>query len=165
MRKYLSAISVFIALSILPFTTAAPVKVEEPPGLNKRPTFVSDEVIIKFKKDFDLTSLDLDNFGVANYKKLTHGTDKHIKKHGIDRLYLLQVKDLGKTLKGLRQHPQVEYAEPNYIVHTLSIPNDPAFSLLYGLNNTGQQEVHLMLILMGRKPGILKLETFQLLSQ
>jgi len=140
MRKYLfSAISLFIALSILPLTTAAPVKEDKPSrGSDKRPAFVSDEIIIKFKKGFDLTSSDLDNFVVANYKKLAHRTNKHIKKHGIDRLYLLQVKDLRKTIKRLRQHPQVDYAEPNYIVHTLSIPNDPDFSLLYGLNNTGQ---------------------------
>jgi len=34
--------------------------------------------------------------------------------------------------------PEVEYAEPNYIVHADAIPNDPDFSKLWGLNNTGQ---------------------------
>ncbi|MBI1871608.1 MAG: S8 family serine peptidase [Chlamydiae bacterium] len=32
----------------------------------------------------------------------------------------------------------VDYAEPDYIVQTMAIPNDPSFSSLYGLNNTGQ---------------------------
>lgn len=35
-------------------------------------------------------------------------------------------------------HPDVEYAEPNYIVHTTAIPNDPRFGELWGLQNTGQ---------------------------
>jgi len=32
----------------------------------------------------------------------------------------------------------VEYAEPNYIVRKATIPNDPDFNMLWGLNNTGQ---------------------------
>jgi thermitase len=32
----------------------------------------------------------------------------------------------------------VAYAEPNYILRTQAIPNDPLFSQLYGLHNTGQ---------------------------
>ncbi|MCK4236778.1 MAG: S8 family serine peptidase, partial [Candidatus Krumholzibacteria bacterium] len=35
--------------------------------------------------------------------------------------------------------PRIEYIEPNYIVHTLDVfPNDPYFSQLWGLHNTGQ---------------------------
>src|SRR2546425_2329549 len=38
-----------------------------------------------------------------------------------------------------RQHPDVLYAEPNWIVETqVTTPNDPSFSTLWGLNNTGQ---------------------------
>jgi subtilisin family serine protease len=33
---------------------------------------------------------------------------------------------------------QIVYAEPDYIVHTTRLPNDPQFSQLWGLNNTGQ---------------------------
>ena len=34
---------------------------------------------------------------------------------------------------------RIEYMEPNYIVHALEvIPNDPSFTLLWGLHNTGQ---------------------------
>ena len=32
----------------------------------------------------------------------------------------------------------VAYAEPNYLLRTAAIPNDPMFGQLYGLNNTGQ---------------------------
>lgn len=38
----------------------------------------------------------------------------------------------------VRQLPQVAMAEPNYLVQAIGIPNDPYFSKLWGLNNTGQ---------------------------
>ncbi|HED18248.1 MAG TPA: peptidase S8, partial [Gammaproteobacteria bacterium] len=42
------------------------------------------------------------------------------------------------ALARLRSNSQVLYAEPNYIVSAAAIPNDPRFSELYGLDNTGQ---------------------------
>jgi subtilisin family serine protease len=38
----------------------------------------------------------------------------------------------------LKQNPLIEYAEPNYIRYPTTIPNDPGFPYLWGLNNTGQ---------------------------
>jgi hypothetical protein len=49
----------------------------------------------------------------------------------------------GATLKGAlrdyRKDPNVLYAEPNYIVHALALPNDPLFPQQWGLSNTGQE--------------------------
>ncbi len=45
---------------------------------------------------------------------------------------------MDSTLRQLRSSSQVLYAEPNYIVTTMAIPDDPRFGELYGLNNTGQ---------------------------
>ncbi len=42
------------------------------------------------------------------------------------------------TVKRLERSNAVAYAEPNYIYRALATPNDPSFSQLYGLNNTGQ---------------------------
>lgn len=36
-----------------------------------------------------------------------------------------------------RMHPAVEYVEPNYIRQFMTIPNDPEFTKLWGLRNTG----------------------------
>src|SRR5256712_11841406 len=48
----------------------------------------------------------------------------------------MHVKD---AIEFYRQHPDVLYAEPNWIVETqVTTPNDPSFSTLWGLNNTGQ---------------------------
>ena len=43
------------------------------------------------------------------------------------------------TLIGdLSARADVEYVEPNYIVRAIAVPNDPFFSQLWGLQNTGQ---------------------------
>ena len=48
--------------------------------------------------------------------------------------------DFEEAIMILKNHSQIEYAEPNYIVSVddIMIPNDPGFDNLYGLNNTGQ---------------------------
>ena len=44
-----------------------------------------------------------------------------------------------EAIEILNSNPQIEYAEPNLIVSAAeTIPNDPRFDELYGLNNTGQ---------------------------
>ncbi|HWM87256.1 MAG TPA: S8 family peptidase [Kofleriaceae bacterium] len=42
------------------------------------------------------------------------------------------------AIAALRSDPAVLYAEPNYIVHAIAVPNDPSFGQLYGLDNNGQ---------------------------
>ena len=52
-------------------------------------------------------------------------------------------KSAAQLVRELAADPDVEYAEPNYIVEAVSTPastapNDPMFSLLWGLRNSGQ---------------------------
>src|SRR5687768_2655834 len=42
------------------------------------------------------------------------------------------------VLAELRADPLVRYAEPNYLLETAAVPNDPLFNRLWGLSNTGQ---------------------------
>jgi subtilisin family serine protease len=46
--------------------------------------------------------------------------------------------DVGTALRAYRLRPEVEYAEPDYTVHLLETPNDPLFSKMWNLLNTGQ---------------------------
>jgi subtilisin family serine protease len=46
-----------------------------------------------------------------------------------------------ELLKLLAQDPDVEYAEPNYVVRVLGVPNDPSFASLWGLFNNGLNPV------------------------
>jgi subtilisin family serine protease len=43
------------------------------------------------------------------------------------------------TIRTLEQDARVAYAEPNFILHAATTPNDPSFAQEWGLNNTGQQ--------------------------
>lgn len=48
-------------------------------------------------------------------------------------------KNVATLISDLSARGDVEYAEPNYIVHALgTTPNDPSFGQLWGLDNTGQ---------------------------
>ena len=42
------------------------------------------------------------------------------------------------AVAALEANPDVEYAEPNYLLHALEVPNDSRFSELWGMHNTGQ---------------------------
>ncbi|MCB9497668.1 MAG: S8 family serine peptidase [Fibrobacteria bacterium] len=41
-------------------------------------------------------------------------------------------------LAALEADPSVDYAEPDYLIQVERIPNDPSFSSLYGMHNSGQ---------------------------
>ena len=43
-----------------------------------------------------------------------------------------------RALDILAKRPFIEFAEPNYIVHALDVPDDLSFLQLWGLHNTGQ---------------------------
>lgn len=43
-----------------------------------------------------------------------------------------------ELIRAYRGEPDVAVAEPNYLVHALSLPNDPSFGLQWALDNTGQ---------------------------
>src|ERR671915_194358 len=46
--------------------------------------------------------------------------------------------DPAAVAKRLNRSALVQYAEPNFILRTQATPNDPLYSQLYGLHNTGQ---------------------------
>ena len=60
----------------------------------------------------------------------------------VGRRGLLRVKSrshrTSTLIAALSRRPDVEYAEPNYVVTTLGEPNDPMFPQLWGLKNIGQ---------------------------
>src|SRR5204863_8656905 len=56
-------------------------------------------------------------------------------------LYLLQLnadESVADARASFRARADVQYAEPDYIVHADLTPNDPRFTEMWGLNNTGQ---------------------------
>lgn len=86
------------------------------------------EVIVKYKKGRK-------NTDTAELHK-RHGLQCIRQHKGLDmeQLRIKPGKQLEKTIKELEADPDIEYVEPNYIVHTQVIPSDLSYSYLWGMN-------------------------------
>jgi len=65
--------------------------------------------------------------------------DAHMKEQLVDKVFLFHSdkKDADALISDLSLDPDVEYAEPNYIVYAQATPNDPSYNLLYGMPKIG----------------------------
>ena len=94
----------------------------------------TDGVIVKFRSTLSSASRQLSLFAAgcnqtATFPLVNGLTHARITTPG---------QTVTQTILNLSQDPDVEYVEPNYIVSRQAIPNDPQFTSLHGLNNTGQ---------------------------
>ncbi len=94
--------------------------------------YVKGEVIVKYKE------------GVTEERVISlHQRMNAIKKRDIPNLRIQSVKipddmSVEDAIAQYKNDPDVEYAEPNYILRALLTPNDTAYSSLWGLHNIGQ---------------------------
>lgn len=97
-------------------------------------TYKADGILVKFKSATSRSSR-MNTFSTAGCRE----TGKFRIVPGLSHARVLSGQTMEDTLRSLRDNPQVQYAEPNYI-YTIqqTIPDDPDFSQLYALNNTGQ---------------------------
>src|SRR5713226_1726066 len=104
-------------------------------GKNKTDFFqgkeaATNEVLVKFRPTTFQSVLEAQAAGEVDESEWVGGT-------GLLRLHSSR-KNVATLVSELSARPDVEYAEPNYMVHTTAIPNDPRFGELWGLQNTGQ---------------------------
>lgn len=102
------------------------------------PPYAVDQLIIKFKshiQDADKQNL-LSKIQAKRLEKLDF-----IK---AEVIHVNKSRSISAWVETLRQHPWVEYVEPNYTVRMdateSKLPNDMYFSHLWGLNNAEKQE-------------------------
>ncbi len=63
------------------------------------------------------------------------------KGRGLENIYLIKVEediDVEEAVEAYSDDPNVEYAEPNFIMKINAVPNDSNYSEMWGLHNTGQ---------------------------
>ncbi len=94
---------------------------------------VAGEVLVKFRGDRLAAPSPDEIRWLADTDR-----DEEIGRVGVRRLRSKSL-SVGRLIAALAARPDVEYAEPNYIVHAIdTVPVDTHFGILWGLRNTGQ---------------------------
>ncbi|WP_454063857.1 S8 family serine peptidase [Candidatus Nitrospira salsa] len=94
------------------------------------PRFVPGEVIVKMKPSGDAEAMTRSIFGVERSRKTTSGGEIIIKVNPTMRQQFSAAQMIDETLalvEELNQRPDVEYAQPNYILERQIIPNDSRY--------------------------------------
>jgi len=126
-----------IFITILSFLVLLALSALIPRSLHARSAeYVPGEVLVKFK----------DGTLVKDAANL-HSTINAIKKRELRTLKLHRLKlpeqmSVEEAVRKYKQDPNVEYAEPNFIVHALSTtPSDTAFSRQWALDNVNDADI------------------------
>ncbi len=99
----------------------------------EKPKFKDQELLVRFKKDVGKED--------AKAVHAKHGAQVLRSYTVPEGLYLVKIpkgRSLGKVMAAYKATKEVLYVEPNYVYTTQATPNDPSFTSLWGLNNTGQ---------------------------
>ncbi len=92
-----------------------------------------DEIIVKFKPNVSLSARSQAalSYRAQSMQSLPNASDWSVAK-------LPDGQTVAQALSAYANDPNVEYAQPNYIYHTMQTPNDPDFGQLWAAKNTGQ---------------------------
>ena len=95
-------------------------------------TFKKGEVLIGFKKGISIQTGEqlISAYGMT--------VKKSFKNTGVQVITLPAGISVAQAITTLKSNPDIEYAEPNLVYRINTLPNDPRFDDLWGLNNTGQ---------------------------
>jgi subtilisin family serine protease len=100
---------------------------------------VKDTVLVRFKPEARQDGMVLPDVAAAAHASV--GATEVRALSGVAGLQLVKL-PAGVTVPAAitkyEQNPNVLYAEPDYLRHVDVVPNDPYFSSLWGLHNTGQ---------------------------
>jgi subtilisin family serine protease len=94
---------------------------------------VEGELLVKYRSGVSVASK------TAHSGSIGATVLKKFRNIGVQHLKLPPGLPVEDAIAVFGDHPDVEYAEPNYIYHaTVNMPNDPDFGMIWGLDNTGQ---------------------------
>ena len=124
------AVAIWFLMSITLVFALEDVKSENQGEQKKK--YKEDELMVKFKNGVSEKIKDMIHGG--------HGSEKikNFPSLNIDHIKLKKGMSLEEAIAVYQAEPDVEYAEPNYLVAIQTAPNDSYFNYLWGLYNTGQ---------------------------
>ncbi|MEW6586966.1 MAG: S8 family serine peptidase [Nitrospirota bacterium] len=99
---------------------------------NRASRYVPGEILVKFKAKTPAYEM------MALHREIGVSRVTELDRVGVQRILLSGSSSVDEAIRYYRSDPNVEYAEPNYIVRKAVIPNDPGFGEIWGLSNTGQ---------------------------
>ncbi len=129
-----SALLVLLGCLLMWYTPVARAQELDQPLV---PAYVPGQLIIRFQEGLGAEEIDAfyQEYGLTEMDDLNRLA---VVAHQELKLAFVSV-DVDQTLiDTLERDPRVVYAEPNYILQVNEAPNDPDYSQLWGLNNTGQ---------------------------
>jgi len=101
--------------------------------LKDKPSYLKDEVIVKYKSGFRKMLL------IDEREKFSLRSKRVLKEDDIELLKIEGSQDVEDVVEELRKNPEVEYVQPNYIYYRRSsMPLDELYPKQWGLDNTGQ---------------------------
>lgn len=138
MKKIFEAILTFFVLVIIAIPTiAVNVKIENGTIDSDQCEYVSGEIIVKFKDGLENNEVSKINsrceLSVISSSKFA----------GFQRLKIPQEKTVFEIIDILKQNPNVEYVEPNFIAHANLIPNDPYYNYQWHLHDLSQGGINM----------------------
>jgi len=95
--------------------------------------YVPGELIVRFKKTSPSGEIASAHGMVGSRILRRFGVVRNL-----HRVKLRGNMDMKEAIRLYASHPDVLYAEPNYLLEALQVPNDSQFGSLWGLHNTGQ---------------------------
>lgn len=134
--KKILSVSMALSLSLIPIFSASASPIQEEPGKitleqvkTEKNKFKTGELIVKFKDNVDSSVEEQTLNSIGASVKPAGKVNSEFK--------VLKVKDVEAAVQELENNPNVEYAEPNYILSATFTPNDTHYaSTQYGLRTT-----------------------------
>jgi Tol biopolymer transport system component/subtilisin family serine protease len=148
MNKSRSFVAFFLSLLLLGSSITAISQTGRPASdmessAPKRPEldFVPGEILVRFRNESQAKVIERSEMSVrAEGRTLQVRVEPFAGSKLVEGLRLARV-PAGDTLSAIAElsaRPEVLYAEPNYVRRINKLPNDPRFSEMWGLKNTGQ---------------------------
>ena len=131
--KKMSILFAILSLLMASLSWASELQVNDSGYTVPEPAYVPGELLVKYKPSVRASALQRHHteWGVSSLGSFGSIGVQHVK--------LPEDMTVEKALHGYRNDPDVEYAEPNYLLYgAATTPNDSFFSSLWGLHNTGQ---------------------------
>ncbi len=130
-----AVIVAFVMLGVRPEQALSEANLHEEPrtasGSNK-PAFAPGRILVKAEE-----GTSADDLASLNRKNGAHVEEK-LPKSRLSVVDLPKNLSVAEAVERYEASPDVEYAEPDYLLYPAAEPNDPEFPKQYNLHNTGQ---------------------------